>query len=166
MHNAMSKATTRTPVKNLKPDETIEHYNAVLLEDIRSKMQQVIEGMDSTKTEIKRELGEFRAEANEHFEMLDTVVREHSGQLQNIERQLADQSKQLADQSKQLADHGKQLAGHGKQLAEINHHLTNHDRKFDAIDKRFDVIETKLDKVGERLDDHEARIINLETARL
>ncbi len=129
-----SKATVKTPVKDLKTEETLDHRKVILLEDIQTKMELVIEGMESTKESLTKKIGDFEDRVDQRFDMIECVVREHSGQLQNIE-------KQLADHGKQLADHGKLLAGHGE---------------------RLDRIETKIDKIGERLDDHEDRIVILE----
>ena len=140
-----SKVTIKTPIEKLNKNETIEHYNAVLLEDIKSKMELVIEGMEITKESIHKEVSEFRCETNQRFDMIEGIVREHSGQLQNIEATLADHGRQLADHGRQLTDHGRQLTDHGG---------------------RLDRIETKVDKIGERLDNHETRITTLETARL
>ena len=147
-----SKVTIKTPIEKLNKNETIEHYNAVLLEDIKSKMELVIEGMEITKESIHKEVSEFRCETNQRFDMIEGIVREHSGQLQNIEATLADHGRQLADHGKQLTDHGRQLTDHGRQL-------TDHGGRLDRI-------ETKVDKIGERLDNHETRITTLETARL
>ena len=140
-----SKVTIKTPIEKLNKNEAIEHYNAVLLEDIKSKMELVIEGMEITKESIHKEVSEFRCETNQRFDMIEGIVREHSGQLQNIEATLADHGRQLADHGRQLTDHGRQLTDHGG---------------------RLDRIETKVDKIGERLDNHETRITTLETARL
>ena len=147
-----SKVTIKTPIEKLNKNETIEHYNAVLLEDIKSKMELVIEGMEITKESIHKEVSEFRCETNQRFDMIEGIVREHSGQLQNIEATLADHGRQLADHGRQLTDHGRQLTDHGRQL-------TDHGGRLDRI-------ETKVDKIGERLDNHETRITTLETARL
>ena len=154
-----SKVTIKTPIEKLNKNETIEHYNAVLLEDIKSKMELVIEGMEITKESIHKEVSEFRCETNQRFDMIEGIVREHSGQLQNIEATLADHGRQLADHGRQLADHGRQLTDHGRQLTDHGRQLTDHGGRLDRI-------ETKVDKIGERLDNHETRITTLETARL
>lgn len=72
------KATIRTPVKNLKGKETIEHYNAVLLEDIRSKVEQVAEGVDTTRNELRCEIREFKEDVNDRLTLVDAAIRKHS----------------------------------------------------------------------------------------
>jgi len=86
----MKETSIKTPVKDLKTDDTIEHRKVILLEDIQSKMEQVIEGMCSTKESIHKEISEFRVEVNQRFDMIETVVRAHSGQLQNVEKDIKD----------------------------------------------------------------------------
>ena len=133
-----SKATVNTPIKDLKGKESIEHYNAVLLEGIDSKMKQVIEGMETTKESLTKKVDEFRDEVNQRFDMIENVVLTHSGQLQNIEAT--------------LADHGKQLADHGKQLVELKGDV----KEIKAAVKHLD------EKFTEKIDDHEDRIVILE----
>ncbi len=171
------KAMIRTPVKDLKKSDSIEHYNAVLLEDIKSKMEQVIEVTETTKESIHKEMNEFREEVNQRFDMVESVVRAHSGQLQNIEitlaghgrqltdhgKQLTDHGKQLTDHGKQLTDHGKQLTDHGKQLTEINKHVTEHDTRFDKLETDVKEIKVTVKRLDEKMsDDHEERIAALE----
>ena len=150
------KAMIRTPVKDLKKSDSIEHYNAVLLEDIKSKMEQVIEVTETTKESIHKEMNEFREEVNQRFDMVESVVRAHSGQLQNIEIT-------LAGHGRQLTDHGKQLTDHGKQLTEINKHVTEHDTRFDKLETDVKEIKVTVKRLDEKMsDDHEERIAALE----
>jgi len=137
-----SKATIKTPVKDLNVKETLDHRKIILLEDIQAKMEMVIEVTETTKESIHKEMSEFRSEVNQRFDMIENVVRAHSGQLQDIE--------------KQLTGHGRQLTDHGKQLAELKSDVKEIKTTVKHLDEKF----------TEKVDDHETRITALETARL
>lgn len=53
------RATVKTKIKDLNKPETMEHYNAVLLEDIKGQMQFVVEGMESFRVEVKRDINDL-----------------------------------------------------------------------------------------------------------
>lgn len=58
------EATIMTPVAELLRSETNVHYNAVLIEEIRSSQKFIIEYVDGA-------LSAFRAEVNARFDALD-----------------------------------------------------------------------------------------------
>lgn len=126
-----SKTTVKTPVKDLKKGESIEHYNAVLLEEIKSDMKQVIEGMESTKSSIHKEMQEFRGEVNEHFRMTDFAIAKHSEQLQNIEK---DVSTLKSDVSTLKSD-----------VKEIKTTVKRMEEKFDSHETRLTTVEEKIE---------------------
>lgn len=90
-------------------------------------MEQVIEGMESTKSELKRDINEFRAEANEHFEMLDTVVREHS-------KQLAEHGKQLQSIERTVNKHSEQLQSIETKIDKIGEHSDDHETRITSLE--------------------------------
>lgn len=111
-------ATVKTPIKDLSTEETIEHRKVVLLEDIQSKMERVIEGMESTKETIHKETNEFRNEVNQRFDTIEKVVRQHSGQLQNIE---------------------KRLQSIETKVDKIDEHLNDHEIRLTAVEEKLDI---------------------------
>lgn len=68
--------------KKLKTNDpsvtSMEHYNAVLLEDINSKMETVIEYMGSVKNELIQRMDERFDEHDRQFEIIGKVLRHHS----------------------------------------------------------------------------------------
>jgi hypothetical protein len=70
-----------TPVGELGEKDTIMHYNAVMLEDLKSKMELVIEFMETVGSELKREIAQLdrkiedlRAEMNLKFDALNFKI--------------------------------------------------------------------------------------------
>lgn len=83
--------------KKKKPSiEKVEQYNAVLLEDIRSKMELVIEVVDSTKTELKGEMRSFKENVNDRFDVLETVVKKNSSNIVGLKTGMKDMEKRLS----------------------------------------------------------------------
>ncbi len=70
-----SKARIRTPVEKLTSEDTIQHYNAIMLEQITSKIDIVIEGMESLRRELRGEVAALRNEMNARFEVVDAAIR-------------------------------------------------------------------------------------------
>jgi hypothetical protein len=152
MHSAMkkqSKATVKTPVEKLKKSKTIEHYNAVLLEDIKSKMEFVIEGMKSTKDSIKKDVGGLEIKLTQEIELLKSVVHKHSSDIEWEAKTHEMLRNNIKECTLQIVDNNKRIETmQGRLLNEINQTETR--------------LSTKIDKIGNRIGDHEGRIVILE----
>lgn len=103
------------------------HYNAILLEDISSKMDQVIEGMENTKHELRAEIGEFREHVDHRFAILEAAVTAHS--------------KILAERGAQLDSHDTKLDHLEKSLHQMEDRLS---AKIDKIAVRVDDHEGRI----------------------
>lgn len=71
------------PKKN-KPAGTPQSYNSVLIEAIRAQNRVVIEAVEATRSELKHELAEFRAEVNGRFSALEYAVGVNSTDLRAL----------------------------------------------------------------------------------
>lgn len=90
------KATVTTPVNELTREETIEHYNAVMIEEIRSTIRTELEGIHSRMDSFERKMDSlekrmdsfenrmdslenrmdsFRIEVNNRFDMLEAAIK-------------------------------------------------------------------------------------------
>jgi hypothetical protein len=54
-------AKVRTPVEDLTEEETMVHYNAIQLEDIRATMKLILETTSATLTQQQRQIDDFKA---------------------------------------------------------------------------------------------------------
>lgn len=79
MNAKNKKAKIRTEIKDLNREDTIEHYNAVLLEQIDSKMSTVIEVMEATKTELKRDMNNLEKKLTQDNELIKGALRDLAG---------------------------------------------------------------------------------------
>jgi hypothetical protein len=69
------KARTDTPVEELSKKDTIEHYNAIMIEELNSKIDIVIDGLEATKRELRGEISAFRTEVNNRFDMVEAAIK-------------------------------------------------------------------------------------------
>jgi hypothetical protein len=137
MSKRTKKAAVRTSVKDLKRGETIQHYNAILIEDIKSKMELVIEGMEGTKEVIRKEVKQSEQRVTGEIALLKTVVHRHSGDLEmeaTIRRGLSENIKE-----------------NNLQIVETN-------KKIETLQEQIKQMEVRLiDAINTRIDEHEAK---------
>ena len=70
-----SKAKVTTPVEQLTPDDTIQHYNAVMIEQLNSKIDIIIEGMESMRVSLENKIEGLRNEMNARFEVVEAAIK-------------------------------------------------------------------------------------------
>lgn len=109
---------------------TVEHYNAVLIEDLHSKMDFVIEHMNGVETRLSEKMDNIQQENNKRFDNIEGVLQYHST--------LLNQNEVRWNQNDERWEQAEQ--------------------RFDRIDERFDRLETKLDKVAEKVEQHDKDI--------
>jgi len=120
-----------------KIKKTNEHYNAILLEDIDSKMQLVIEGMESTKTELNENMKNLEKKMDDRFDVLETVVRQNSKDITVL--------KQDVSVLKQDVSVLKQ------DVSTIKHDMNNMDER----------LSTKIDKLTDMVESHDTQLTML-----
>lgn len=98
MRKQKPNARIRTPVEQLGTDDTIQHYNAVLIEDMRSTVDTALEGvyarldvLDDKITAFDTKLESFRKDVEIQFEILGAEVRRNTqtiNELRGVTHQL------------------------------------------------------------------------------
>jgi hypothetical protein len=131
------RSTVRTPFKDLKKEETIQHYNAVLFEDLKSKMELVIEGMETTKDELGREMKGIECRLVKEIELLKSVVHKHSDRFETVGNWYEIFSNRIKENNLQIVELRTELKG-----------------DIDRLEKN---LSDKIDTIGARLDDHESK---------
>lgn len=129
--------------------ETVGHYNAVLIEDLHSKMGFVIEHVSGVENRLTEKMDNIQQENNKRFDAIEGVLTYHSKLLnQNEERW------------KQNEERWEQ---NDKRWEQAEQRFDRIDEKFDRIDERFDRLETKLDKVADKVEQHDKDIQEIKT---
>ena len=161
MSKKTKKATVRTPVKDLGKGETIEHYNAVLYEDLMSKMELVIEGMEGTRDVLREDMRQLEQRITGEIGLLKTVVHRHSGDLEleaTIRRGLSENIKennlQVLETNKKIDTLQEGVVENTKNIKELKEQVGQMEKKMDGMETR---LSEKIDTIGDRLDDHEGK---------
>lgn len=146
-----TKTTVRTPIKDLKEKETIEHYNAVLLEDIKSKMEFVIEGMESTKQSLKNDMNNLQENMTQEMELMKGVMHKYTEDLDI-------RSLWINNLKNNVKETNLQIVQTNEKIDKFRAELTT------TIGTSGTELSAKIDKIGEKIDDNDTRITTLETA--
>lgn len=146
-----AKATVKTPVRDLTNRETVEHYNAVLIEEIKDQMKQVLEAVDTSVGGVRQELGEFRKETHERFNDVEAVLHEHSRSIAELK----------TDVSCLKTDVSCLKTGMTTMKADMTSMEQSLRSEIRASENR---LSQKIEATHARLDDHEVRITSLENA--
>lgn len=119
-------------------ETSVGHYNAILLEDIRHKMETVIEATQSTKIELKDEIKALRDDLSGRIDIVEGVLRHHSVGIQKLNHDVAGLK----------TDVGGLKTDVGGLKSEMR--------------QMEDRLSAKIDRVADRVENHETRIAKLE----
>ena len=133
------KARVDTSVEKLNKKDTIEHYNAVMLEDIKSGIKLIQEGVDSSHVELKNELHEFRDETRMRLTAVEFAVMKNSKDIKSLDQRFDGLDKKVDSVRTELKE------------------------DMVKMEKR---LSDKIDGIVTHVDDHENRITKLETTTL
>lgn len=67
-----------TPVKDLSQGEEIQHYNAILIEEIRSEMKMVVEHVTTSEERIMARMDERFLEVDQSFDDVRRILSYHT----------------------------------------------------------------------------------------
>ena len=124
-----------TPNANVSEQD---HYNGILLEDINSKIDLLVEGLQASREETHKEIGEFRKEVNDRFEVLESVVRQNSTDIKTNSTDI----KKLISDVRELKIEMKDVH---TEIVEVEQRLSDKiDILTDSHEKRLTVVENKL----------------------
>ena len=119
-----------TPVKELNEGDTIVHYNAVLIEDLNSKMQLVLECVQvmaerMDKLESRMEKLESRMEKLENrMEKLENRMDGLEGRVSTVEFAVRGLKDDTLDMERRICS----------KINRITERCQNHERRFDALE--------------------------------
>lgn len=130
----MPKKKSNLPVNPTEKDQL--HYNAVLLEEIRSQMNAVIETVEVTGANLNEKIDGVEKRLTARIEVIEIVVKGNSAKLKE----------------------------HDKQFEKIDQRFEKIETKLKEHDQRFDRLEEKMDRVVEKVDRHDEEIIFLKSA--
>ena len=102
----IDKKTKPTPKKKKPSSEKVAHYTAVLVEDLESKFQFVIEHVTDVEERMMKRMDQRFAEQDARFDVIEHILLDHS--------------EILKDHSEILKDHGEILKDHSQSFSSIS----------------------------------------------
>lgn len=146
-----SKDKRRTSEK-----ETVAHYNAVLIEGLKSDFRFVIEGLEGLRSELKQGMNEKFAEVDENFHTIRLVLQSHSRQFEKIDQRF----EQIDHRFEKVNQRFDQI---DQRFDQIDQRFEKVDQRFENMDQRFNTFEFKFDRVAEKVEGHDQAIQYLKT---
>ncbi len=125
-----------------------DHYNGILLEDMRSQIQLVIEKVMGSEESLRGEMQLMRTDFEGRFQGLEALIKMNSDDIKT-------NSEEIHGHSKILASHSKILESHSKILASHSTVLESHTKTLDEHSRSLDRIETKLDRLVDKVEKHD-----------
>jgi vacuolar-type H+-ATPase subunit I/STV1 len=98
------KARTDTPVEELSKKDTIEHYNAIMIEEIRSVVRAELEGMHSRMDSFEGRLESFRNEVNSRFDLVETAIKCNSQAIRELRNDMDRRFSEMSDKMDHVID--------------------------------------------------------------
>ncbi len=116
----IDKKTKPTPKKKKPSSEKVAHYTAVLVEDLESKFQFVIEHVTDVEERMMKRMDQRFAEQDARFDVIEHILLDHSEILKDHSEILKDHGEILKDHSEILKDHGEILKDHSQSFSSIS----------------------------------------------
>jgi len=111
--------------KEVLAEGSPSHYNAILIEDLKSKMDQVIDGMRMNEERVSREMNEFRSDVKQEFGLVKAAIGKNSDGIKRLDSELKDFKTEVKAMEVRLSDKidsfGNRLEEHEAKPIEIAH---------------------------------------------
>ncbi len=73
-----------TPIDELDARETMMHYNAVLMEDLRSKMDLVLENAEDATRGLSQKIDSLRCHMDQRFMLVEKAIRCNKDEIERL----------------------------------------------------------------------------------
>lgn len=138
MNTENKKAKIRTEIKNLNKEDTIEHYNAVLIEQILSEVQAVAEKVENSDAKSEERYQLLRKEMNERFEVVEAAIGYHSGEIKGLRTDMQGLKTGVQDLKTDMQGLKTDMQGLKTELHQVEVRLSN---KIDGHESRITTLE-------------------------
>lgn len=116
-----------TPVAELSKDDTIAHYNAVLIEHLDSKFDLLIEGFQAFKAEVRSEISAFRNEVYARFDIVEAAIKCNAQAIRELQTDMREVKADIKDLQSDMKEVKIGLRG-------INNRLDDHEDRITCLD--------------------------------
>jgi len=166
--------------------EERDRYFGILLEEINSKMEVVIESSNTTRVVLEQKLDDQKEWTNGKFNLVEAAITEHSRQIINLSTEVGENRKAIEKNCKAIeknhnainqletvvVDHGKKIENLGdkveenrKAINQLETVVVDHGKKIENLGgkveenlKAINRVEEKVDKIGNRIEKVETKV--------
>ncbi len=110
----MLKKKSQLPVNPTQKDQL--HYNAVLLEEIRSQMNVVIETTEVTRETLEAKIEEVRTELKQEIQITQMAVKANSVKLQEHDQRFDNLEKDVKEIKQKLEGVVEKIERHDEEI--------------------------------------------------
>lgn len=144
--------------KNSKPKKTskktkVEHYNAVLIEELRSDFKFVVEHATSVEDRLNKKMDVKFEEVDQNFADIRKILHNFGNKFEDIDQNFSDITRFL----------NHMVRENNKRFENVDKRLESIDKRFESIDKRFGKLEIMLKPLVHKVIEHDqilTRLIN------
>ena len=127
-------------IDELSHKESIAHYNAVMIEELRSQFKFVIEKSESSEGRLRQLIEDLRKENQEDHDDIKLVLRKNSDMFEQVDRRFDILEKKVDGLEQKVESHDRRFES-------LEHKFDRLEQKVDGHDLRFDTLEQKMDEV-------------------
>ena len=140
-----SKTTPKKESVIMTSAQEIQHYNAIMIEELRSQFRAVIEHSTSIEQRLVARMDQTDEKTERRFQDIETILKQHSElHRQNLARWDANDKRWDANDKRWDAN----------------------DKRLEKIEQRLTGIESKADQTGEKVEAHDHDIQELRSVVL
>lgn len=125
------KIDVNTPVEDLGPNGRVAHYNAILLESVNSKMDQVIEGVDSFRVSVDQKIGGLRDEMNGRFDIVEAAIRMNSQDIRGLKTDVSTLKTDVRGIKSEMHEMETRLSA---KIDRITDRVDNHEERISTLE--------------------------------
>ena len=159
------KAKLRTPVANLNEKDSIEHYNAILIEEIQSSMKAVIETVHLSQEQTNRKFEKIETRMDQNHEDLKVAIahnstgiakngmaiEENTTAIKQLDSKVDANTKAIKQLDTKVDKNTVAIKQIGSKVDENTTAIKQIGSKVDENTKAIKQVDAKVDKIGNRL---------------
>ena len=111
--------TKKTAVENQSQWTEVRHQVAVLMEDMDSKFNMVIEKVQGSEERLIRRMDERFAIQNQRFDLVETVLKQHSQKFQILENKMDNMEHRMGNLEQKIDKVIEKVEDHDKDIKEL-----------------------------------------------
>jgi len=130
--------------KEPKGREKIEHYNAILIEELTSQFKFVTEHMMSIEERLAKKMDDKFGQVDSRFDIIEKTLENHSDRLNTVENVLVEFKRESNGRFDQIEN---RLGSVENRLGSVENQLGSVENRLGSVENRLGGIEDKTDTI-------------------